>query len=135
MKLLKKLLLASCMSLALVSCEEEEDLPGQDDRNKFLGTWNISANGSQTGHLAYTIEILAGGSSATQINMQDFDFRPGASVFAEVDGNSLVVSPDNQILGSDTISGTGSYSNGQLTFHYTVRDGITVDVVHATGTR
>ena len=133
---MKKLLFACSMILFLASCEENEDIPGQDDRSKFLGTWNINANGTQSGHLAYSIEILAGGSSPAQVNMKNFDFQGNStSTFAEVDGSNLVILPDNQVVGGDTLSGTGSYSNGQLTFNYTVRDGITVDVVTATGTR
>ena len=133
---MKKLFVAISLVLFLASCEDDDGLPGGDDRDKFLGTWNINANGSQSGHLAYTIEILAGGSGPNQVNMKNFDFQgTSSSTLAEADGNSLIIEPDDQVIGGDTISGSGNYSNGQLTFNYTVRDGITVDVVTATGTR
>jgi len=134
---MKRLLFFCFISFALASCTEEDPLPGSDDREKFLGTWNVSSNGSQSGHLAFTMEILAGNSSPELVVMKNFDFQGNnTSTLAEVDGNSLVIlNSPAQVFGNDTIAGTGSYNNDQITFNYTVRDGITTDVVTATATR
>ena len=134
---MKRFLLACFLCFVMASCTDEEPLPGSNDREKFLGTWNVSANGSQSGHLAYTIEIIAGNSSPEQVVMKNFDFQGnGTSTLAEVDGNSLaILNSPPQVFGNDTIAGTGSYNNDQITFNYTVRDGITTDVVTATATR
>ena len=129
---MNKLLLAFVCSALLVACQKEDPL--SDDRDKFLGTWNMNSNGSQSGHLAFTMEVIAGNSSPAQVIMKNFDFQgTNTNTIADVDGNSLSISP--QLINGDTIEGTGSYSNSQLTFNYTVRDGITTDVVTATGTR
>src|SRR5688572_12338360 len=110
---MKRLLFVCFLSFALASCTDEDPLPGSNDREKFLGTWNVSANGSQSGHLAYTIEIIAGNSSPEQVVMKNFDFQGNnTSTLAEVGGNSLaILNSPAQVFGNDTIAGTGSYSN------------------------
>jgi hypothetical protein len=131
----KYLVLASVI-LMLASCAKDEELTGTGDRDKFLGTWNISANGSVSGPLSYTIDIVAGVSSPSQVAMKNFDFQgSGTTVFGDVDGNTLAIGPDPQIVNGDTLDGSGTYNNNVVTFQYTVRDGLTTDVVTATGTR
>ena len=132
----KYFLFAAFLSVILASCQKDEPLTGTDDRDKFLGTWNISANGSVSGQLSYTINIVAGISSPSQVAMKNFDFQgAGTTIFGDVDGNTLAIGPDPQIVNGDTIDGSGTYSNNVLTFQYTVRDGLTTDVVTATGNR
>ena len=52
-------------------------------------------------------------------------------------GNSLFVALSVTIFHIifDTLAGYGTYNNNQITFNYTVKDGITTDVVTATATR
>jgi len=134
---MNRVILACFFIFSLAACTEEEPVPGSDDREKFLGTWSVSANGSQSGQLNYSIDIVAGNSYPEQVLMKNFDFQgTNTTTFGEVDGNTLaILNSPPQVFGNDTISGSGTYSNNRITFNYTVRDGITTDVVTATATR
>ena len=131
---MKKLLVAISFVAFLASCSQEEDpVPGTDDRQKFYGAWNIDANGSHSGHLAYTIEILAD-TPSNAISMKNFDFLGNTFyTYAQVDGNSVNI--PSQVVDGNTISGSGSYSNGQITFSYSSNDGVYNDMVTATASR
>jgi hypothetical protein len=129
---MKRLAVAIFCSVLLYACAKDEVIT--DDRSKFLGTWNIDATGSTSGHLAYSIEITASNASPTEILMKNFDFQGNSTTTkAETEGNTISIG--SQIVNGNTISGSGSYSNNHLTFNYTVVDGVTTDVVTATGTR
>jgi len=108
---------------------DEEPSPAGSDRDKFLGVWLASANGT-SGASNYNMTITAGASSSSQILMDNFEnFGAGTKVIATVSGNDIAIpgAPTN-IIGQDTISGNGTFNSGTLSLHYTIRDGQTVDV-------
>lgn len=111
----------------VVSCAKEDDKPLDSDREKFLGSWITTSTGAVHGTLNFTMTITAGASSPTQIKMENFDQEgTGTFIFGEVGGTAVSIA--QQVIGSDTIQGSGSYnSNGTLTFNYSVRDGQSVD--------
>jgi hypothetical protein len=134
---MNRIILACFLLFSLAACTEDEPMTGGSDRDKYIGSWNVSSNGSQSGHLTYTMDIVAGNSSPAQVIMKNFDFQgTQTNTVAEVDGNTIaILNNPPQVFGNDTIAGHGTYSNNQITFSYTVRDGITTDVVTATATR
>jgi hypothetical protein len=129
------ILFISLLTIGLISCQSDEAVsPQQDERDKFIGTWNVSSNGSVSGPLNYSIVISASSSNPAQILMDQFDFRsPGVITTGDVAGNNIVIYP--QLINGDTINGTGNYANSKITFTYTVKDGIETDVVTATATK
>ena len=119
------ILVAALISVVINSCKKD-DAP---DRDKFLGTWSVSSNGSVSGPLNWPMTITASNSSPDQILIKDFDLQTGTTTIASVSGNSFSFS--TQHIGSETVQGSGTY-NGTLTFHYTADDGQKVDDVNAT---
>jgi len=128
-------LLSFIISISFSSCESDSEVvPSQDERDKFLGAWSVDANGSVSGNLNYTIQITASSSEPSQILMKNFDFQgTGTQTIGEVAGNNIFINA--QVINGDTIAGSGSYSNQKITFNYTVKDGITTDVVSAIATK
>ncbi|MBK9543858.1 MAG: hypothetical protein IPQ03_03715 [Bacteroidetes bacterium] len=116
----------------LYSCEKNstEDGPSTADREKFLGDWQGSSDGSVGGPLNFNMTITASNSAPDQILMENFDgIGAGSKIVASVSGNSITIpgAPLN-IVGSDTITGTGTYnSNNTLSFTFTIKDGQTTD--------
>jgi len=123
--------LVTMMIAVLNSCTKEDNGPDSTgtDRDKFIGSWQ----GSSTGTLPaqnFNVTITAGSSSPSQILIDNFDnIGSGKKVIADISGNDISITgvPLN-IINGDTIDGSGTYnSNNTMTFHYTWRDGQTVD--------
>lgn len=128
MKRKKKIFIVYIVLILLAaSCAKEDDSPLDSDREKFLGSWITTSTGAVHGTLNFTMTITAGASSPSQIKMENFDQEGnGTFLFGDVGGTAVSIA--QQVIGSDTIQGSGSYnSNGTLTFHYSVRDGQSVD--------
>lgn len=134
-RIVKTYFLSLLLALSFSSCEtDDEAVPGQDERDKFLGSWNVNASGSVSGSLNYTIQITASANEPAQILMKNFDFQGmGTQIVGEVAGNNVLI--NTQVINGDTIAGSGSYSNQKINFSYTVKDGITTDVVSAVATK
>ena len=136
---LRLLLFAAVLSSAVISCTKEDDTTPSsgDDRDKFLGTWQVASDGSQSGHQTWNMSVVAS-SSAGEILLDNFDqIGTTNSVHATVNGNSFSI-PAQYVSRGDTIKGSGTYnSNGTLSFNYSAYDGgaSPVDNVTATAQR
>ncbi|CAN5620654.1 hypothetical protein BH11BAC1_BH11BAC1_06220 [soil metagenome] len=128
--------MASIVSVIAISCAKEEGdgsittLP----RDKFIGTWIVSADGSLSGHQTWSLIIEpASAASAEQIVMKNFDQTGNdKTVYATVSGSNLEI--PGTVVGAVTIEGTGNLSGATLTLDYTSTDS-QVDTVHATATK
>ena len=109
----------------LTGCEKTEPDVVTKDRDKFIGTWNANSLGSG-GSRTFTLTIAASNSSSDQVLMQNFD-GGGDNTFipATIEGDSLSIIPT--VVSGETIEGTGAYSGGNLSFHFTVNDGQTLE--------
>jgi len=127
--------MASVVSAIIVSCAKDDTSdPVTLPRDKFIGTWHVSAHGTNSGNLTWDVIIEAASASLPEgIVMKNFDqIGNDKSVPADVSGNNLAI--PGTVVGAVTIEGTGSLSNNILTFDYTSTDSQT-DTVHATATK
>lgn len=133
---LKYVMTVFVISMIVVSCAKEE---GDKDiitlpRDKFIGTWHVTSNGSNCGIQYWDLIIEpASASAAEQIVMKNFDLQGNnTTVYADVSGNDLLI--PGTVVGLVTVEGTGYLSGATLTLDYTSRDSQT-DTVHATATK
>lgn len=124
------------VSMIVTSCAKEE---GDNDiitlpRDKFIGTWQVTSTGTNSGVQYWNLIIEpASASAAEQVVMRNFDQQGNSTtVFADVSGNDLLI--PGTVVGNVTVEGTGYLSGALLTLDYTSRDSET-DTVHATATK
>jgi hypothetical protein len=130
---------ASVVSVLAIGCSPEEDDPITLPRDKFIGTWEVIADGSNSGHLTWDLIIEpASAASTEQIVMKNFDQTGNdKTVYATVDGNNLEIPGTVVYLtggGQVTIEGTGNLNGASLVLDYTSTDS-EIDTVHATATK
>jgi hypothetical protein len=127
------ILIIAAISIGITGCQkEDENGPAGSDRDKFLGTWKVSAK-DQLSSYNYQMSIRTGSSSLDQVLIDNFDANSGTTTTASISGNNISI--PQQIISGDTIVGSGTYNNGSITLHYTVRDGQENLSVTATATR
>ncbi len=104
---------------------------GDDDLQKYVGTWNVS---DQSARINYSVTIEPNPSNSAEILLNNFAGL-GSSAVALVVGNSLAI--DSQSVTSDyTVSGSGSYVNSKkLIINFDLNDGIDSEPRIATFTR
>jgi hypothetical protein len=100
--------------------------------SKFLGSNNTSVNynfsdngGTTCGNYTGTFTATRSAADTTRLILTNFGgFGLTTSVYATVDKNTLTI-PSQAITGatSNTVSGTGTYSNGVISGSYTNNDG------------
>ncbi|MCX6276372.1 MAG: hypothetical protein NTV09_14325 [Bacteroidetes bacterium] len=124
------------ISMIAFSCAKEEGdtaiitLP----RDKFIGTWHVTSNGTNTGNQYWDLIIEpASASAAEQVVMKNFDLQGDTTnVYADVSGSDLLIPVT--VVGAVTVKGTGYLSGATLTLDYTSTDSQT-ETVHATATK
>jgi hypothetical protein len=135
MKRFGSVLVMALLLVAFDSCTPEDPIePEVDQREKFLGNWNVQEkiNGQVTG--AYLSVVSNDASNTSRIRVGNI-YNLGASslVNALVAGNSLDISA--QSITGISITGTGIYSNEGFILNYTAADGSSTSSVQATYTR
>ncbi|MBN1417114.1 MAG: hypothetical protein JW973_18605 [Bacteroidales bacterium] len=109
-----------------VSCDGDDD----DDRDKFIGTFQISETytleGGGSGTDNYSITIVKS-SNKDQIIINNLGntinvFGAQMSVIATVNGSALTIATQSISVGSYsiTVSGSGNISNTLLTMNYNI---------------
>ena len=117
-------------TLFLASCAKEDNnnSTAGDDRDKFTGSWTCNETSQQHGSSTYTMTISKDVTSASQVIAKNFyALGNSTNTIIVVDGNNMTI--QSQSVSGNTLSGTGSYSNGNLTLHFSADDGQTVDQV------
>ncbi|MBM3435798.1 MAG: hypothetical protein FJY07_06230 [Bacteroidetes bacterium] len=115
--------LAVLFVLGLQSCTEDDLINPVDDRQAFIGTWNVTETCVKD---AYTVTIEADPSNSAQVIINNFwliGFQEKPP-YAIVAGSSITI--PNQTMcndGSNTVSGSGLLKNGKIEWDYTVNDG------------
>lgn len=125
------LLVLGAMVFAGCDKTNTDNGPSTADREKFLGAWQGTSSGTVLGTHNFNMTITASNSAADQILMDNFDgYGSGVRIIAVVSGNNFTIpgAPLN-IIGSDTIAGSGSCnsSGNTLSFTFTVKDGQATD--------
>src|ERR1041385_2541425 len=105
-------------TLFLASCAKDDNnnSTAGDDRDKFTGTWTANETSQQHGSSTYTMTISKDVTSASQVIAKNFyALGNSTNTIIVVDGNNMTI--QSQSVSGNTLSGTGSYSNGNLTLH------------------
>jgi len=135
MKRFGSVLVMALLLLTFDSCTPEDPIePEVEQREKFLGNWNVQEkiNGQVTG--AYLSVVSNDASNASRIRIGNiYNLGVSSSVNALAAGNSLDISA--QAITGITITGTGIYSNEGFILNYTAADGSSTSSVQATYTR
>src|SRR5436853_6364833 len=118
-------------TLFLASCAKEDNNSATgDDRSKFTGTWTCAESSQQQGNSTYSMTIVLDPASESQVIATNFyALGSSTSTYITISGNNMTVSSQHVQNTNTTVSGTGSYSNGNLTLHFSADDGQTVDQV------
>ena len=109
--------------LMVSSCvKDDEDGPGVDSRDKFVGPWTCKEKLTTNGKIeesSFPITISKSDSSDNGIIIKNFgNIGQFTSTLAEVSGNSISIKYQPVI--NFTVSGSGSYSNEKISFTYTL---------------
>jgi hypothetical protein len=120
----------------LSACQKnDEEVPsggGGLERDKFVGTYTVHSTHTITSPQTWDMDIVAGGGTDTII-FNRFDVNHANGVKGIVTGSSFTI-PEQPASGQ-TFKGSGTYSNGTLTFTYTADDGVQVDTVSSNATK
>jgi len=123
------------MLLALLSfnaCTVDEEDPGTDPRDKYIGTWTVQETGKKK--LTYQVEITADPFNSVQVlisNFYNFSIQP----YAVATTNTLTVPTQSFASEGITVWGSGSYSNNTISWVYYVNDGANQDTIVSTYTK
>ncbi len=131
MNLSNKILALFFVSIFFVSCAKEEDnIPGADDRDVFVGSWVTSETSKQFGSTAFTITISKSTSDNENLIIKNFyNLGSSANTIASVSGGNVTIA--QQQVSAQGIKGSGSLSNGKINWSYTSDDGIQRDTCTA----
>lgn len=116
------------------TCDEgfEGDKCDTEIREKFVGQYQ----GQETctvGTDSYTLTIAKSSSDVLKITVNNV-YNQSLTATATVDGSTFDVANQN-VGGSVTIQGTGTLSGDNLSFQYTIADGVNSNSCTFTGTK
>ncbi|MGI8893667.1 MAG: hypothetical protein ACR2GN_09440 [Bacteroidia bacterium] len=140
MKNLYKYLLIVLTVVFIASCAKEDDpINGVSDaRSKYVGTWTAQETSSVFGTSTYSITISTSNSNNEDILLKNF-YNLGAGTVTigtvNIDGGGNSIQIKQQQISGNTISGSGTYGSGKITFNFTSNDGQTVDNVTVSATK
>ena len=110
--------------LLFLSCTEESDILNPvDDRDTFLGTWNVNETCNR---IPYQVSIIKDPSNSSQVIINNFWLiGPGEKApYAIVAGSSIVIPQQNIYNNEKTIvKGSGILNKNIIEWEYTVNDG------------
>lgn len=111
-------------TLIIFSCTEEGDIfDPQDDRDAFLGTWNVDETCNR---IPYQVTIIKDPTNSSQVIINNFWLigPDEKAPYAIVAGNSIVIPQQNIYNDEKTIvKGSGVLDKGTIEWEYTVNDG------------
>lgn len=124
--MIKSIKLISCLILALLisSCTEDGDIINpQDDRDAFLGTWNVDETCNR---IPYQVTIIKDPSNSSQVIIKNFWLigPDETAPYAIVAGDNIVI-PQQNISndGKTVVKGSGILDKQTIDWEYTVNDG------------
>lgn len=120
--------------IALLGCIEDDMGDLIDDRDAFLGTWNVSETCNRD---AYSVQIVKDPSNSSQVLINNFwnTGNCGNSVSGIVAGNSIYITNKSFCNGDFTADGNGDLEKEEISWSYTVNDGADLYTCTATYTR
>lgn len=120
--------------LFLFACEEDDPLNFGDDRDAFLGKWNVVESCSKD---AYSVNIVKDPSNSAQVLITNF-WNTGncnEAAYAIVAGESLFI--PNQLFCDNAFKtdGGGDLNKEKITMSYNINDGADLFSCQATYSR
>jgi hypothetical protein len=112
------------ISIALFSCTSEDDLLNpQEDRDAFIGSWNVTDSCSKD---AYSVNIIKDPSNSSQVIIENFwliGYNEKAP-YAIIAGTTMTI-PQQNMCNNDAneVSGNGKLEKKIIKLNYTVNDG------------
>ena len=131
---LYKLLTVFIVLLVLGSCLEDDTTDLLDDRDAFLGSWNVSESCSKD---AYSVIIETDPTNSAQVLIRNF-WNTGScsnSVYGIVAGSSIYIPKQDFCSGDFNADGSGEMIKNAITWSYSVNDGADLFNCTATYTR
>ena len=121
---ISKIITCFFLALNLLSCTLEDDpLNPADDRDAFLGGWNVIESCSKD---AYTVNISKDPSNSSQVIIENFALigyneKPPYAIIA----GSTITIPKQLVCDDESIevAGSGKLDKGTIELEYTFNDG------------
>jgi hypothetical protein len=119
-----RILFVLLLTLNFFSCTQDGEIINPlDDRDAFLGTWNVSESCIRD---AYDVNIVVDPTNSSQVIIQNF-WLIGYSEkppYAIVAGTTITIPTQPMCYsGSNIVSGSGKLNKGKIDWDYTVNDG------------
>jgi len=119
-----KIVFGLFLALKLISCTVEDDpLNPTDDRDAFLGSWNVIESCSKD---AYTVNISADPSNSSQVIIENFGLigyneKPPYAIIA----GSTITIPKQLVCDDESleVAGSGKLDKKTIELDYTISDG------------
>lgn len=113
-------------------CGKDSPTPA-DARASFLGRWSVTeTKKNQT----YDVEITADMNSTNGVLIYKFvNFGSSIAAGASVNGNTITLDADQEIVSGIIINGYGTLSNTKINWNYTINDGADIIPVTAIYTK
>lgn len=119
-----KLISYIVLTLLLVACTEDTDvIDPQDDRDAFLGTWNVDETCNR---IPYQVTITKDPTNSSQVIINNFWLigPDEKAPYAIVAGSNIVIPQQNINNEEKTIvKGSGVMNKNTIEWEYTVNDG------------
>ena len=124
MKKIIKIVFGLFLALNLISCTVEDDpLNPTDDRDAFLGSWNVIESCSKD---AYTVSITKDPSNSSQVIIENFGLigyneKPPYAIIA----GSILTIPKQLVCDDESleVEGSGKLDKKTIELDYTISDG------------
>jgi hypothetical protein len=145
------LMMAIATTISLTSCKTDgctdptatnyDDKADNDDgtctyeRDAFIGTYNNSVDGCDTGS-SFNMTISAASENTSTISISNFGgFGSAYSIKATVSGSAITLMAGSLGTGITLLSGTGSLNGNILTILYTYEDEFGTETCQITATK
>ena len=113
---------AVLIALLLSSCLEEDTNDLVDDRDAFLGSWNVTESCSKD---SYSVQIVKDPSNSAQVLINNFwnTGNCGNPPYGIVAGSSIYLPQQEFCDGDLKLDGSGEMLKEQVDWSYSVNDG------------
>jgi hypothetical protein len=108
--------------ILLSSCTLEDPTELIDDRDAFIGTWNVVESCTKD---YYQVNITKDPGNSSQVTIQNFWNIPNCSnpPYAIIAGSSIVIPSQSICSDNFEVGGSGSMSKSKINLTFTVNDG------------
>jgi hypothetical protein len=110
------------IAVLLTSCLDEETNDLVDDRDAFLGSWNVTESCSKD---SYSVQIVKDPSNSAQVLINNFwnTGNCGNAAYGIVAGSSIYLPQQEFCDGDLKLDGSGDIIKEKVNWSYTVNDG------------